>query len=62
VGGVTAVQWAMTLPLAVIGSAGAWYGVKIRNRIDAPTYRKWLRGALYAIAAILIAQYLYEKM
>lgn len=62
VGGVTAVQWAMTLPLAVIGSAGAWYGVKVRNRIDAPTYRKWLRGALYAIAGILIAQYLYENL
>ena len=59
-GGVTALQWAMTLPFAVIGSAGAWYGVKIRTRIDAPTYRRWLRGALYAIAALLISQYLYE--
>lgn len=62
VGGVPAAQWAMTLPLAVIGSAGAWYGVKLRNRIDAPTYRKWLRGALYAIAGILIAQHLYQNL
>lgn len=60
-GGVTAVQWAVTLPFAVIGSAGAWYGVRMRNRIDAPTYRRWIRGALYGIAAILIAQYLYEN-
>jgi uncharacterized membrane protein YfcA len=61
-GGVTSVQWLITLPLAVIGSAGAWYGVRIRNRIDAPTYRRWLRGALYAIAAMLIAQYAYETL
>lgn len=61
-GGVTAVQWLMTLPLAVIGSAGAWYGVRIRSRIDAPTYRRWLRGALYAIAALLIGEYAYQLM
>ena len=58
-GGVTALQWAMTLPFAVVGSAGAWYGTRIRDRIDAPTYRRWLRGALYAIAGILIGQYAY---
>lgn len=61
-GGVAALQWAMTLPFAVIGSAGAWYGVRMRNRIDAPTYRRWLRGALYAIAALLIGQYIYESL
>src|SRR5688572_13991822 len=61
-GGVLAVQWAATLPFAVIGSAGAWYGVRLRNRIDAPTYRRWIRGALYAIAAILIAQHLHENL
>ena len=49
-------------PHAVIGSAGAWYGVRIRSRIDAPTYRRWLRGALYAIAAMLIGQYAYETL
>ena len=59
-GGVTAMQWVMTLPLAVIGSAGAWYGVRLRGRIDAPTYRRWLRGALYAIAALLIGEYAYQ--
>ena len=59
-GGVTATQWAMTLPLAIVAGAGTVYGVTIRNRIDAPTYRSWLRGALFAIAGILVAQYVYR--
>jgi uncharacterized membrane protein YfcA len=60
-GGVTAAQWLTTLPLAVVAAAGTLYGVTIRNRIDAPTYRRWLRGALYAIAGILVAQYVYTR-
>jgi uncharacterized membrane protein YfcA len=58
-GGVPASEWLMTLPLAAIGAAGGWYGIRIRDRIDAPTYRRWLRGALFAIAVFLIAQYVY---
>jgi uncharacterized membrane protein YfcA len=60
-GGVSAGQWAMTLPLAVIAASGTVYGVRVRNRIDAPTYRRWLRGALFAIAVILVAQYAYSR-
>jgi len=59
-GGVAAGQWLMTLPLAVAGAAGGWYGIRLRDRIDAPTYRRWLRRALFAIAVCLIAQYAYE--
>ena len=59
-GGVTATQWAMTLPLAVIAATGTVYGIKVRNRIDAATYKRWLRGALWVIAGILVAQVLYE--
>jgi uncharacterized protein len=58
-GGVGAAQWAMTLPLAAVAAAGGWYGIRIRDRIDALTYRQWLRRALFAIAIILIAQYGY---
>ena len=58
-GGIGAAQWAMTLPLAAVAAAGGWYGIRIRDRIDAPTYRQWLRRALFAIAIILIAQYGY---
>jgi uncharacterized protein len=61
-GGVSAAHWAMTLPLAVVAASGTLYGVRLRNRIDAPTYRRWLRGALFAIALILIAQYAYESL
>jgi hypothetical protein len=61
-GGVGASQWAMTLPLAVVAASGTLYGVRVRNRIDAATYRRWLRGALLAIALILIAQYVYETV
>lgn len=60
VGGVTATQWAMTLPLAVIAASGTVYGIRVRNRIDAATYKRWLRGALWVIAAILVAQVFYE--
>jgi uncharacterized membrane protein YfcA len=58
-GGVSATEWAMTLPLAAVAAAGGWYGIRIRNRIDAPTYRRWLRWALFAIAVFLIAQSVY---
>ncbi len=59
-GGVTATQWAMTLPFAVLAGAGATYGISIRSRIPAATYRQWLKGALLVMAVILIGQYLYE--
>lgn len=60
-GGVTMTQWAMTLPLAVVAAGGALYGVGIRNRIDAPTYKRWLKAALWAIVSILIAQHLHSQ-
>lgn len=59
-GAVTATQWLVTLPLAVVAVAGALYGIRIRERIDAETYRRWLRGALLVIALVLCAQYLYS--
>lgn len=59
VGGVSATQWLATLPLALVAIAGSLYGIRIRDRIDAATYRRWLRGALFAIAFILCVQYLY---
>ena len=59
-GGVGATQWLMTLPLAAVAAAGTVYGIRIRNRIDAATYRRWLRAALWMIAGILVAQAGYE--
>lgn len=60
-GGVTFDQWLATLPLAVIGVAGALFGVRIRNRIDAITFRRWVKRALLVIALVLIAQYAYSR-
>jgi uncharacterized membrane protein YfcA len=56
-GGVSPVQWAVTLPLAVIAAAGTVWGMGIRSRIDAVTYRRWLRYALFAMAVVLAGQY-----
>jgi uncharacterized protein len=59
-GGVTAAQWAFTLPFAAIAAGGALYGVRVRNRIEAATYRRWLVRALLAIALVLCVQYAYR--
>ena len=61
-GGVTADQWLATLPLAIIGVAGSLIGVRIRNRIDAATFRLWVKRALLAIALVLIAQYAWSLL
>ena len=37
--------------------AGLAVGVRLRDRIDAQTYRAWLRKALWIMAALLIAQF-----
>jgi len=55
-GGVPWLQWVMTLPLAVIAAVGAWGGIRVRSRIAAETYRRWLKRALFAMALLLIAQ------
>jgi hypothetical protein len=34
-------------------------GIRIRSRVDADTYRRWLKQALFAIAIFLLLQYLY---
>lgn len=61
VGGVSFAQWAVTLPLAAVATVTALRGVRIRSRIDAATYRIWLKRALFAMALILLAQYAYHS-
>lgn len=56
-GGVTWTQWAITLPFAAIATATTVYGIKMRDRIDAQTYRRWLLRLLFAIALVLVIQY-----
>ena len=51
--------WLAAAVLA-IPSVGALYsGMRVRGRIDAPTYRRWLRRALWIMATLLMGQYAY---
>lgn len=61
-GGVGAGQWLATLPFVAIGVAGSLTGVRLRNRIDAHTFRTWVKRALFVIALVLIAQYAYSML
>ena len=56
-GGVTWTQWAATLPFAVVATATTLFGIKIRDRIDAKTYRRWLLRLLFVMAWVLVIQY-----
>jgi uncharacterized membrane protein YfcA len=59
-GGVGMLQWLVTLPLALVAAWGAWIGIRVRARIHADTYRRWLKWALFAMAVVLIAQQLWR--
>ena len=56
-GMLTAQVLQATVPLAGISLLALAAGMTLRGRIDAETYRRWLRKVLYAIAAMLIVQY-----
>jgi len=60
-GGVSPVQWLVTLPLAAVAGVCVFYGIHIRSRLAAATYRLWLRYGLFAVALVLLAQYVYSK-
>jgi uncharacterized membrane protein YfcA len=48
---------AATLPLAAGAAATLFLGMRIRGRVDAETYRGWLRKVLVVIALVLIGQF-----
>lgn len=58
-GNVGAALWLTAAALAVPSVITLFAGMRVRERIDAPTYRRWLRGALWLMAALLFAQYAY---
>jgi uncharacterized membrane protein YfcA len=58
-GGVAVTQWLATLPLAVIAAGTVLAGIRFRSRVDAMTYRGWLKKALFVIALLLLLQYAY---
>lgn len=50
----------ISIPLSVAAVIILKYGITIRNRIDAATYRRWLMRALKIIALLLIIQFFVE--
>lgn len=58
-GNVSATLWIAAALLAIPAVVTLFAGMRLRERIDAPTYRKWLRGALWLMAALLIGQYVH---
>jgi uncharacterized protein len=59
-GGVTSAQWLATLPFCVVAVAAGFAGTRIRDRIDAAAFRRWVKRALALIAFALLAQYVYQ--
>ena len=61
-GGVAMAQWLATLPLCVIALAAGAVGARVRGRIDAAMFRRWVKRILAAIAFALLAQYAYHQL
>ena len=61
-GGVTAGEWLATVPLALTGVLASYVGVRLRHRVDAATYRIWVKRALLVISLALVGQYVYSVL
>src|SRR6185503_4316033 len=48
--------WLLSAALAVPSVAALFAGMRVRERIDAATYRRWLRGALWVMVVLLLGQ------
>lgn len=59
VGNVAGSQWIATLPLVAAATVTVLYGMRVRTRLNAATYRMWLKRALFVMALILLVQYAY---
>ena len=59
-GGISLSQWATTLPLAAVAAGTFFLGLRVRYRIDAQTFRVWVRRFLLAIALVLLGEYVYS--
>jgi uncharacterized protein len=57
-GGMSGAMWIAVALLVVPSVAGLTVGMRVRSRIDAATYRRWLRGALWVMAVLLVGQFI----
>jgi uncharacterized protein len=48
----------LSVPVAILAMAGLRAGMWVRERVAADAYRSWLRGALWAMSAMLMMQFL----
>lgn len=55
-GAITQATWLAIGALIVPSVAALFAGMRLRERIDAATYRRWLRGALWVMAVLLLGQ------
>jgi len=56
-GEIDARGWLAIGALALPSVVALLAGMRVRNRIDAATYRRWLRGALWVMAVLLLLQF-----
>jgi uncharacterized protein len=56
-GEISARTWLVIGALAVPSVAALFAGMRVRSRIDAASYRRWLRGALWIMALLLLLQF-----
>ena len=59
-GGVPGAQWLATLPFCLVAVTAGIAGARVRGRIDAVMFRKWVKRALALIAFALLAQYAFH--
>ena len=56
-GALNAATWAAVAALTVPSVAALVAGMRVRDRIDAQTYRRWLRKALWVMVVLLVLQF-----
>jgi uncharacterized protein len=61
-GAMTPATWLAAGVLAVPALAALLLGMRVRGRVDAATYRRWLRRALAAMAILLAGQFLFRTL
>jgi len=57
-GGMTPALWAAVAAFTLPSVAALFVGMRVRSRIDAATYRRWLRGALWVMVLLLVGQFI----
>ena len=61
-GALSTATWIMVVGLTVPAVAALAVGMRLRDRIDAQAYRRWLRKALWVMAILLLAQFAHSAL